>query len=61
MIDDITLVNYQLYISPFILNLGTNCSNQIHMGSLTKIHIHLITCHEAFYYDAIFFAWGAPF
>ena len=49
MIDDITFGKYQLHTSIFILKLGTKYGNQIHMGKLTKIFIHIINVHMKFF------------
>ena len=49
MIDNVTLRNYQLHISVFILKLGENYGNQIFMGKLTKIRIYLINMHVKFF------------
>ena len=49
MIDDVTLVKYQLHTSVFILNLGTKCGNWIRTDLLMNIDIHIINVRVKFF------------
>ena len=42
MIEEISLGKYLLYNSVITLNIGTNYTNKMRTGTLTKIRIHLI-------------------
>ena len=54
MIDNVTLGNYQLFTSIFILKLGTRYSNRLRTGTLKNIHIHIINVQVKFFTSVSF-------